>query len=456
MRTLSAGQFVSTCLTVGLVLCAATGCATRRVARTGEAVLPDGGIVAAVGSTFEGGPDRGEPHSSKPVDLPEMADAAPAAMLRPVPGAPERRDAPEAPSGEPTDLVLAHAVAPESPAASGSAPRDLPATPADFAAGPEIAPSLTVDTLQSAVSSGDVPAPVPALPVIQRDTASKTAAGFREITIEPDCVLEIGVEEDPSLNGSYAVDMDGGIDFGYVGLVVLQNATAREAERKIRALLKGRYTKTATVRVRITKASYDKVKVAGAVVSPGMLKIGSGAGISLEEALIRAGGISTEGEEIKIKIVPGGARSVIGGPASPEGRVVKLTVSADGVTVPDVNLYNQDLIYVFSAREMASEIGKPKQGSKTIIVLGEVPRAGPITFKPNEPCTLLCLLFRIGGLSDFARASSIRIKRTNGDGEEEVIKANGERLLKTGDPSIDVPLMDGDRVIVPAKTFSFF
>jgi len=385
--------------------------------------VPVPGVVAAPA------PPAAPPEPALTVDLP--AEPVDDTGIEPVPAeTPFTADLPAAPVEEtaietiPAEPVLAD------PALALAAPPE----PADDAAAP---PVLT--------------APPPSIPP-RRRTVAVTASGFSaEITIEPDCVVEITVDEDPSLNGSYAVDRDGGIDFGYVGLVVLQGATAGEAQRKIRTILERRYFRSASVGVRITKASYDKIQVSGAVAIPGMVKIGSGAVISLEEALVRAGGILPEAKEMRIKIVPGGAHSVFGA-ASPDGQMVRLSIEEGDARVPDVQLRNRDLVHVFA--DDPGESARP--GDKEIMVLGEVPREGVIRFGRNEPCTLLHLIFKMGGLPQFAKARGIKIKRTGDDGKEQEIRANAVRLLKTGDPDLDVPLRHGDRVIIPSRTIGIF
>jgi len=117
--------------------------------------------------------------------------------------------------------------------------------------------------------------------------------------------------------------------------------------------------------------------------------------------------------------------------------------------VPNVQLQNNDLVFVYSGDAQP-------EGDKKIIVLGEVGRPGPVQFASGEPCSLMYLLFKIGGLPRFAKAEAVKIVRRDKSGIESEIQANAEVLLKYGRPEDDVVLENGDTVIVPYRGFSLF
>ena len=166
-------------------------------------------------------------------------------------------------------------------------------------------------------------------------------------TIQPESVLWISVTEDPSLNGRYSVNNSAAIDFGYVGMVFLQDMTVEQAEAAIKNVLEGRYLNHASVSVKIAKASYDFVGVLGNVETPGEIKIGPGATITLNDALRRAGGLRGNRESNRVKIVRGGLRTPFG-PAA-EGEVLSLVTEGGQLRIPDVYLRNNDLVYTFAS-----------------------------------------------------------------------------------------------------------
>jgi protein involved in polysaccharide export with SLBB domain len=278
-------------------------------------------------------------------------------------------------------------------------------------------------------------------------------------TIQPDSVLWISVSEDPSLNGRYMVNDASAIDFGYVGLVFLPDMSIEQAEAEVKRVLEGRYLKNATVSVKLAKASYDRVGVQGSVEMPGDIKIGPGATISLSDALRRAGGIRGNRENCRVKIVRGGLKTPFG-PAA-EGEVSSLVTQDGQLKVPDVFLRNDDLIYLFTpssdaAQGVPGNAGSTGAGGKRVVLLGEVPRRGVIEFSESEPCTLMYLLFKIGGLPRFAKADQITVVRRNKDGSEKSFLIDGDKLMNNGKPEDDLVLETGDRIVVPARKISFF
>lgn len=68
-------------------------------------------------------------------------------------------------------------------------------------------------------------------------------------------------------------------------------------------------------------------------------------------------------------------------------------------------------------------------------------------FKPNEPCTIMHLIFKMGGLSPYVDHRDAKIIRKTPDGKEQEIWIKVQEILESGDPKKDVPLQHGDRVI---------
>ena len=252
------------------------------------------------------------------------------------------------------------------------------------------------------------------------------------------------------MDGSYHVNEIGAVELGYVGPVILFNKTERDAERKIRDVLKGRDFRNATVKVRILRASYDSVMVSGAVTRPGLIRIGAGDTISLNDALLRSGGLRPSATGSKVRIVRGGLLSAVA--SSLDGEEYSL-VSEDGKPmVPELSLRNNDVIFVFSSN---TRVGV-EVGEKEILVLGEVGKPGVYRFSQSEPCTIMHLMFKMGGLPPYANKKAVKIVRRDEEGKEKEIKVNVQKILEEGDPEKDVTLENGDRIIVPARRLSLF
>jgi protein involved in polysaccharide export with SLBB domain len=306
-------------------------------------------------------------------------------------------------------------------------------------------------------------APLPAVGAGTEGSAgeiSESLAGG--ITIQPDSLLEISVAEDPTLDGRYQVNQIGAIQLGYVGPVILFNKTEREAEQKIQDVLKYRDFRKATVKVRIIRASYDRIQVLGEVNQPGVITIGAGDGISLNDALWRAGGLRAVSNPTA-KIIRGGLLSVAPFTMPSESHAL---LAPDGqLAIPDVTLRKNDIMQVQAAAPALSVAGKgatpnvivpSMSGAKTILVLGEVHRAGFYQFGEEEPCSMLHLVLKMGGLPAFANKRAVKILRRDAQGYEEEITVDVDRLLESGAPEDDVSLQNGDRVKVPARRINLF
>ncbi|OVE74326.1 hypothetical protein BVX94_00705, partial [bacterium B17] len=168
-----------------------------------------------------------------------------------------------------------------------------------------------------------------------------------EITIQPGCLVRVTVAEDPGLDGNYAVNDIGAIDLGYIGPIILMNKTVSQGARKITEILTKREFRRATVAVKIVRASYDKVRVDGDVNNPGDISIGAGDTISLNDALLRVGGIRASAKGAKVKVVRGGLMNAM--VHALKGEVYSLDSEKGEPAVPNIVLKNNDVATVFSS-----------------------------------------------------------------------------------------------------------
>jgi protein involved in polysaccharide export with SLBB domain len=275
-----------------------------------------------------------------------------------------------------------------------------------------------------------------------------------EVTSKPDCVLQVSVREDSALDGSYSVNEISAIQLGYVGPVFLRNMTEEKAAEKIKEVLENRFFNRATVTVRILRASYDKVAVHGQVASGGVIKIGSGDRISLNDALLRAGNFTASIKGVRVRIVRGGLLRAVA--ASENGEIYELLDENNEPKVPEVFLWNNDVAYVFTSSGSDESESAVVEGDKKILVLGEVNRQGIYNFAGGTPCSMMYLIFKMNGFPTYADTEEIKIIRPDGDGGEKEIIVDASEILEEGDPAKDIRLENGDRVIVPERRMSLF
>ena len=84
----------------------------------------------------------------------------------------------------------------------------------------------------------------------------------------------------------------------------------------------------------------------------------------------------------------------------------------------------------------------------SVYVMGEVAKPGLVEVAPGT--TVLQVLATVGGFSDFAATKRIQLRRSNGT-EEAVYALNYEAVERGQSADGQVPVADGDTLIVPAR-----
>lgn len=295
--------------------------------------------------------------------------------------------------------------------------------------------------------------PVAELPPLPEDSG----AGAGVVTIQPDSVVQVTVREDSQLDGSYQVNQLSAVQLGYVGPVFLHNLTEEQAAEKIKEVLENRFFREATVSVRILRPSYDTVAVRGRVSRPGIIQIGSGDRISLNDALLRVGNVTAPIRDSHVRIVRGGLTRAVA--ASEPGEEYALVDEEGKPLVPDVWLWNNDVAFLFT--RVAGQPDAPvdateERETREILVLGEVRRQGIYRFTDPNRATMMHLILQMGGFPTYANTRAIRVIRRGEDGHEHEYRVNASDILAEGNPDLDFALENGDRVIVPARRMSLF
>jgi len=86
-----------------------------------------------------------------------------------------------------------------------------------------------------------------------------------------------------------------------------------------------------------------------------------------------------------------------------------------------------------------------------VYLLGEVNQPGAVSLSPGPNSTVARVILDRGGMTEFGNAGKVQIKRTAPDGSTKTMRVDVARILKEGSFEEDVPLQDGDVVIVPEK-----
>lgn len=91
-------------------------------------------------------------------------------------------------------------------------------------------------------------------------------------------------------------------------------------------------------------------------------------------------------------------------------------------------------------------------GNKTVYVLGQVKKPAAIQIPPEKPLTVLEAITSVGGFTDIAALSKVRVLRME-NGKQTAIDVDVTQITKQGNKSMDIPLMPGDVVFVPQSMF---
>ncbi len=86
-----------------------------------------------------------------------------------------------------------------------------------------------------------------------------------------------------------------------------------------------------------------------------------------------------------------------------------------------------------------------------VYLLGEVNRPGAVALRSGPHATVARVILEQGGTTQYANPGRVQIQRTAPDGTKRSMVVDVARILKTGAFEEDVPLQDGDVVIVPEK-----
>jgi len=173
----------------------------------------------------------------------------------------------------------------------------------------------------------------------------------------------------------------------------------------------------------------------GEVVRPGFHPYSEG--LDVIRAVMRMGGVPKTAQWQSARIL---RPDTSGGYSIIPVNLAKLFGEAD-MTV-NVQMLPGDIFFVPSA-EHASR--------GEVFLLGEVARPGAISLPLDQDVTLAKLILSTGGMGRFANESRVRVLRRAPDGSKQTLVVDVGSILRTGAFENDVPLRDGDVVIVSEK-----
>lgn len=287
--------------------------------------------------------------------------------------------------------------------------------------------------------------------------------------------IKLDIFSVPEYSGDYQVLADGTLNLPLAGSVTVQDLSLKDASAAISKKLSEWLTRP-IVTVSLLASRPINVAVSGEVTRPGSYTttLTEGGIPTLTKMLQLAGGMSQSADLQRVQVV---RRSGRGGTQT---RTVDLRQllrtgdisqdlplrDGDSIVVPASTAVNVDDANLIASSSFAVSTDQPLR----IIVAGEVNRPGPHSIKSEavpqaqiggtaptvgnkvQVPTVTRALQIAGGITQSANIREIEVRRRTNAGPEQVLKINLFELLQAGDSRQDMPLQDGDRVIVPTAT----
>ncbi|MGC8893102.1 MAG: SLBB domain-containing protein [Candidatus Saccharicenans sp.] len=237
-------------------------------------------------------------------------------------------------------------------------------------------------------------------------------------------LIEIKVYELPELNQTVRVAEDGTVSLAVIGKVEVSGLTAQELEKKLATILDQKYTKGAHVTIIIRE--HQKIAVLGAVGKPGLYEMAGPT--TLLQILSEAGGLTPQaGKEVHILRL------------RESGEKERIILNLD-----DLMRKGIDSNIMLQPKD---EIIVPFDQTLTVYVYGEVKNPGAIQFLESKKLTLLQAVAQAGGLTEWANAVQVLVKRRDPQtGKEKNLWYNLKKIIDG--KRADVFLQDGDIVVV--------
>lgn len=128
----------------------------------------------------------------------------------------------------------------------------------------------------------------------------------------------------------------------------------------------------------------------------------------------------------------------------------------------EFSLIPLDLARLFSAADMSMNLPIQKGDiffvpsiqnlvRAQVFLLGEVNQPGAVPLSPGPNATVARMILGHGGVTQYGNTGKVQVQRTAPDGGKKTMYVDVGRILKLGTFEEDVPLQDGDVVIVPEK-----
>jgi len=333
-------------------------------------------------------------------------------------------------------------------------------------------------------SSNRSPAFTP-LPTVNLQNNGLANINQADYVLGPGDVLQLTMYGQTDLFGAtpFSVLVDGTISLPFIGRVLVGGKTVREVEAIVTGMYK-RYFKRPYVTVVLSKPRQLTLAVSGEVVKPGTYPFGGREGVdastsipTVSQLLKLSGGVTPSADLRNILV----RRSNFSQPGNYQTISINLMkLIRDGDISQDIRLRDGDIVVVSAAEKPSlddfyaavnSSFASDNTQPLKIAVIGEVFRPGPYTVQAGNAVvgeagtqgaatnantknlpTVSQALQLAGGIKPEADVRTIQVRRISNSGREQLLPVNLWKLLVEGDIRQDIPLQEGDTVLISKST----
>ena len=220
---------------------------------------------------------------------------------------------------------------------------------------------------------------------------SALAPGADDVTytLRPNDTISLAVYEEPDLSLQVKILKTGQASFPLIGSVEVGGLTVAAAAARIRTLYAKDYLVDPKLTLTVDEYATEFISVIGAVKIPGQIPMPVSGNLDLASAMATAGGLDENADINGIQLVRATGSVSTYSKSSIEGAAGRVKLSAG-----DRIIVNQSAFV-----------------GKTITVLGEVRKPGPLTFPLNGRLDLVKAIALAGGLTDLANPKKVSINR---------------------------------------------
>ncbi|MDD3731451.1 MAG: polysaccharide biosynthesis/export family protein [candidate division Zixibacteria bacterium] len=267
-----------------------------------------------------------------------------------------------------------------------------------------------------------------------------------EYKIGAEDVLEVIFWQDPQLNTTVRVSLDGKITLDIIGRIDAAGKTTEELQNDIVRNISRLNKNISQAVVRVTAFNYNHVFITGEVETPGKKTFEEIP--DLWTIINESGGITEFADLSRVAIIRGGEQAG-------QVEIVNIRNAIATGNLKDLpKIRRQDTIEI--PRRLygltSSELTQPVEKKNVIYVVGAVNQPGPVEFEENVD--FMEILALAGGPTPEANLKKARILTKDGPYAQSY-QINLEKYTETGRPARYI-LKNEDTFVIPQKSTSFF